>query len=34
MDKLEVDNHVFNDIMQKEIERINKKRVLLTKGDI
>lgn len=29
-----MDNHVFNDIMQKEIERINKKRVLLTKGDI
>lgn len=34
MDKLEVDNYVFNDIIQKEIERINKKRVLLTKGDI
>ena len=34
MDKLEVDNQVFNDIMQKEIERINKKRVLLTKGNI
>jgi hypothetical protein len=34
MDKLEVDNHIFNDIMQKEIERINKKRVLLTKDGI
>ena len=29
-----MDNHVFNDIMQKEIERINKKRVLLTKDGI
>ena len=34
MDKLDVDNQVFNDIMQKEIERINKKRVLLTKGGV
>lgn len=34
MDKLDVDNQVFNYIMQKEIERINKKRVLLTKGGV